>query len=643
MNSSINYFDGINAIYDSLHLGKLDQAVKTSQELDKLEGLTPKQISTRDIAKAKVLVEIGDTNEAVNLLNNTLETLELSTEPILFVSAQSTKATALVMFGELGKAKSLTEEVEKAIAKMSDGEKKQSEEVLAEIKNINGLIYNNQGELEAALMEYKESMIISKRLNLRKELGMINFNMASVYKLQNNLSLSLTFFEQALEIFKEIDYNEAQSTTLKNLEEIHRFSGDDDLSFVYKQKRDNLADKVAFKKFQLEATIKRSSMEREIERLNAENIELEKQLWSYKFELDASDQTSDDSRTLPGTMLQATSDELEKTRKELEKVKAMYEEVRSELSNSKSEMRETETRVKIQMEEQLAEANAVTSKVRQELEAKESELNESQKKKIELLQELDGVKKENKELTTKNASLELLNQDLRITEELYNKIKHQESQFEDKSGILEERVATLEKSLRTANETIDRMKKEGSSDLNTLREQYEAEIANYKEKLLPKTDEGSILSRERINELEKELERTKSEMLNYKERFDKTEKELDKAKFDIEKPIKQTKIPLDPRPAPRQALQSPVASITPLHTRGLPGTIEDILNKDRLARKIADILEQRPRIQLRMLSMQLGTSPAKILDTVRQLEAKGYVTLKFAYREDPNPVISKSR
>ncbi|MHA2090951.1 MAG: tetratricopeptide repeat protein [Candidatus Kariarchaeaceae archaeon] len=649
MNASISYSDGIKSVYDALHMGQIDQALKLTQDLDKLEELTTMQQMTRNVAKAKVLIEIGDTDEALNIIQKVLGDKAITDNKPLHARAKATHARAMVMFGEHGDALSLAEEVERLYEKMIESEKEESEPIVAEMKSLIGLIYNNQGELDAALQQYKDSMSICKKLNLRKDLGMLHFNIGSVYKLQDKLSLSITYLEQAVEIFRDINYYEAETTTLQALEEIHRMQGDEDLAFVYKQKQDSLTEKLQFTKFQLESTKEKQNLERLIEKLNNENIELKQQIWSYKFEIDASEGATDESRTLPGTLLQTTTNELEKTRKELEKTKDLYEEVRSELSNNLTDQREIEQKLRLEFDQYKTKSESEIKSLKSELESTNAEKTvEAQKSRVTELA-LDEKLRELEKLETKLKELDTIKSQMGQEATIIAELKKEKIDFQAELSKLSDKNSIMEAKIELLNETIDKGKKEGHIGLDDLKIQYEREITELKDRIFAMSDvenRANTLSDDLLKANEKVRE-LKSELTNYKNRYENAERELSKekttARFDSKKPTKDQRIPLQPRPQTKQPLTSPMAGTKPIHARGLPGTLEDFLNKDKLAQKISEILKNRPKIQLRMLSMQLGSSPAKIIDTISQLEDKGFLKVNYAYKEDPNPEITKAK
>jgi chromosome segregation ATPase len=630
-------------------MGQIDQALKLTQDLDKLEELTTMQQMTRNVAKAKVLIEIGDTDEALNIIQKVLGDKAITDNKPLHARAKATHARAMVMFGEHGDALSLAEEVERLYEKMIESEKEESEPIVAEMKSLIGLIYNNQGELDAALQQYKDSMSICKKLNLRKDLGMLHFNIGSVYKLQDKLSLSITYLEQAVEIFRDINYYEAETTTLQALEEIHRMQGDEDLAFVYKQKQDSLTEKLQFTKFQLESTKEKQNLERLIEKLNNENIELKQQIWSYKFEIDASEGATDESRTLPGTLLQTTTNELEKTRKELEKTKDLYEEVRSELSNNLTDQREIEQKLRLEFDQYKTKSESEIKSLKSELESTNAEKTvEAQKSRVTELA-LDEKLRELEKLETKLKELDTIKSQMGQEATIIAELKKEKIDFQAELSKLSDKNSIMEAKIELLNETIDKGKKEGHIGLDDLKIQYEQEIAELKDRIFAMSNvenRANTLSDDLLKANDKVRE-LKSELNNYKNRYENAERELSKekttARFDSKKPTKDQRIPLQPRPQTKQPLTSPMAGTKPIHARGLPGTLEDFLNKDKLAQKISEILKNRPKIQLRMLSMQLGSSPAKIIDTISQLEDKGFLKVNYAYKEDPNPEITKAK
>jgi tetratricopeptide (TPR) repeat protein len=63
-------------------------------------------------------------------------------------------------------------------------------------------------------------------LQIHKEIGYLGGtatqlnNLGNIYKIQNKQDLALKYFKEALEIFKEIGYNEGVKITTNNIKEL---------------------------------------------------------------------------------------------------------------------------------------------------------------------------------------------------------------------------------------------------------------------------------------------------------------------------------------------------------------------------------------------------------------------------------------
>ncbi|MBL4623524.1 MAG: tetratricopeptide repeat protein [Flavobacteriales bacterium] len=106
-----------------------------------------------------------------------------------------------------------------------------------------GDVYGEQLNIEAALKNYKESLIIKKKINHKPGIGNCYLRIGNVYLSQKKYDAARLNFEKALEIFEKIDYQINLSNAYSYMGKINLAEGDYNSAESYAQKALDIAIK----------------------------------------------------------------------------------------------------------------------------------------------------------------------------------------------------------------------------------------------------------------------------------------------------------------------------------------------------------------------------------------------------------------
>jgi len=99
-----------------------------------------------------------------------------------------------------------------------------------------GYYYNNTSDFARSLDYYDQATLLWKKLNNRKELGILNINIGAVQAKQGNVQEALKRFEDALRINEEMNDSSGIAYTLSNLANLYSIQEDTMLAIEYSER-----------------------------------------------------------------------------------------------------------------------------------------------------------------------------------------------------------------------------------------------------------------------------------------------------------------------------------------------------------------------------------------------------------------------
>lgn len=111
------------------------------------------------------------------------------------------------------------------------------------LQNI-GIYYSNQGELDSAINNYKQSLSIFEELDETVNMAITYNNLGVLYEKMNLSDSTLAYYKKALNIFYQIDFKRGISISLYNIGQIYRRKGNYKLARDYIYKSQEIAEKI---------------------------------------------------------------------------------------------------------------------------------------------------------------------------------------------------------------------------------------------------------------------------------------------------------------------------------------------------------------------------------------------------------------
>ncbi len=718
MQGTINIEDTITVVRNFLHIGDINEALVNLELIMDLREITERQELIVDILNARILMDLGQNSEAIALVEAASYGLTVERFKAEYIELKTLKAILSFLSSKFNETDILLIEALKKYDKFNENDQKLCEESVSEIANLRGLIYSNNSQWDDALSEFQKALAYRKRANHRKEIGMVLYNLANAFRFQDKIQQCITLLEESISTFKDIDYIDGLEASYNAIKDVYTQIGEPDSAFIFKQKLDELSEKIVFKNYVKETTIQRNTQARELEKLNAEIIQNKQEIWTLKLELNSSQDASSIGESFSTQLVDNTKQELTERRnevtlltKEVEILKTRLstiekenekltnssnfqnstDEINQELADSLQKIESLNEQVNHKTKEietlnnlvdkQNSDSDEMKNVVDEykskigELEGKHESANveiENLKKELKEKQELPEPSVDQSELEAARKTIEDLKKELKEKEiqtdenlkqmevtfeeleraklkikELSSKPDQSEVAIEIDNKVLEEKetqIANLESELadiHSVNKSLEKSLKEKDA-------KHLIDMQNLKTEIKVKTtSESSEESDKKLNELKDQVSELENQMKvkeTLLENSSKQNEELGQKIESLELEVKKLKS--DKKEALTQKtvevpVQAPKETIVVSAPMSEESSIQDLLDSSKLAETIASILNNQSQLKLRFLAMQIGTSPARIMDEVKQLRDVGFVDLQYDSAGDSNPLIVK--
>jgi tetratricopeptide (TPR) repeat protein len=110
-----------------------------------------------------------------------------------------------------------------------------------------GLIYKAKGDLDQALKYYQEALEIDKEISFRQGEANQLGNIGLIYKAQGDLDQALNIFQDILEIHREIGHREGEANDLGNIGNVYYLKGDLDQALKYQKEALKIDKEIGFR------------------------------------------------------------------------------------------------------------------------------------------------------------------------------------------------------------------------------------------------------------------------------------------------------------------------------------------------------------------------------------------------------------
>lgn len=549
--NSISIEDTITVVRNFLRVGKINEALENLQLIMESSDINERHELIIDILNIRILMELGQNEEASALVEASSYGLKSDRFKPEFIEIQTIKAMLYFLSSKFDESELILAKTFAELEKFNESDQNLCGESNSELNNLRGLMQSNKGNWNNAYVEFQNALGYRKRLNHRKEMGMIYFNLANVYRYQEKFQQSISSLEEAIRTFKDVDYVEGLEAAYNTIKDVFTEYGELDTAYLYKQKLDDLSEKINFKNYVKEATILKNSQAREIERLNAEIIKNKQEVWSLKLELNSIHDAKHDGESFSAQIVDKTKEELEEAKSEITVLRQENESLQTriesqELKQSSSDDTERKLADSLDQIKTLTEhANHKTKEIENLnilVGKKKSELDEMQN----VIDEYQGkVENLESESDSKNAELETLKEELLVKEntagpsstELQDaKVKIAELQIDLEDKEIEMKKLSEGKSGSADLSDELNVSKEKITELQTALDDKEVEMKKLLEDKSMSADLSDELnmSKEKIAELQTALDDKETEMkMQMKKETPSESDELKKAKEEI--------------------------------------------------------------------------------------------------------------
>jgi len=201
-----------------------------------------------ELSRAKELVEKGEFEEAVELLDSLIDNREIK-DKLLVLDALIIKAE---IFWRLGKLEAGLDVVETAERIVASKELKQLKEELENRKGAllsqAGIIHWYRGELDEAMECHQECLRIREKLGDKEGISGAFNNLGLVFWTRGDLEQATEYYKESLSICEETGDEAAESRVLNNLGNILSAKGDLKQALEYHQRSLEIKERVATKR-----------------------------------------------------------------------------------------------------------------------------------------------------------------------------------------------------------------------------------------------------------------------------------------------------------------------------------------------------------------------------------------------------------
>lgn len=220
----------IKQIQDLFAHGNLDEA------LIAIDQLSEPYILDGYILKSQIYQQKGEHNSALQFANHAFNLSQSNgtiSQQIASLIALSYAFLRLDRFPEVNQCLNSAREL-LADIDISDYVEKRAHE--ATIKHIEGLSKRYQGDLQAALEFYNESLEIRLKLGIKQDIAKSYNNIGKIYQLQGELGKALEYNIESMELFVELGDDQLIAGALHNIAEIYWEQGNWELAKNYYEK-----------------------------------------------------------------------------------------------------------------------------------------------------------------------------------------------------------------------------------------------------------------------------------------------------------------------------------------------------------------------------------------------------------------------
>ncbi|MHA2363958.1 MAG: tetratricopeptide repeat protein [Candidatus Hodarchaeales archaeon] len=193
------------------------------------------------IQESALLIDNGEYNKGLVLVEAAIKDSEENNIPILMVDAFISKVKASIELGRFNDCLELIDECEKLLQSIEQAKKNELVKRKATLDQLRGKVFRKKDDLDAAQELFLNSLSIREsQKNMDFEIASSLNDIALCYALKGHSDLALEHFQQSLDLFIELGSESASLKVMNNLGLIHAYNSDKDKAYDYYQKSQEL-------------------------------------------------------------------------------------------------------------------------------------------------------------------------------------------------------------------------------------------------------------------------------------------------------------------------------------------------------------------------------------------------------------------
>ncbi|NHJ84735.1 MAG: tetratricopeptide repeat protein [Asgard group archaeon] len=214
-----NYYESINNLISER---KLNEALAQILSIENSStGLRLSEQIQLQLSKVKVLLGLGQYNEALKIADIILNNSQMLTDNFQMIEAILSKAKALSRLGQSGKALAFIKMAERVLEKLPNDDVNKILSIKSSLFFEKGFIFEIEDDLKNALDSFLQSLSLRRELN--DQFGLIESNncIAKIYFKMGDIVRSLLIYQQSLMLNKEINDEIGIAQTLNEIGQIY--------------------------------------------------------------------------------------------------------------------------------------------------------------------------------------------------------------------------------------------------------------------------------------------------------------------------------------------------------------------------------------------------------------------------------------
>ncbi|MFX1581284.1 MAG: tetratricopeptide repeat protein [Promethearchaeota archaeon] len=224
-----------------MHIRQLREQGEYNSAMAQLAALHFDQLPKEDqltykVLQVRLLIDLGDLNQAESILNEVKESSREEKSSLIFIDVITLQVELLRLREQMDKALEL---VTKALREVEVMTPRRDEEIKirkSELLHQGGILYWYKGDFDTASDYHRQSLEIRETLHDKPGIASSLNNLGLVHWSKGELDQAIEFYNQALEVFEQLGIKRNIAVTLSNLGNCYTRLGALEKALTYQQR-----------------------------------------------------------------------------------------------------------------------------------------------------------------------------------------------------------------------------------------------------------------------------------------------------------------------------------------------------------------------------------------------------------------------